>query len=172
MIWLKIQALLLFIAFGWLKTQLAAVTAFWYANGLKHMAQAAGLDFDTNVIKVMLTTVTYVPNQDTHEFKSSVTNEVVGTGYTAGGATLASKTITQTNNVIALDAADTSWPASTITARRAVMYDDSGATDTAKVLILWVDFGQDEISSNGNFTIQWNAAGIATLTAADAVGFP
>lgn len=149
-----------------------AVTAFWYARGLQHMAQASGLDYDTNVINVMLTTNTYTPNQDTHEFKSSVTNEVVGTGYTAGGSALASKTVTQTNNVVTLDAADVTWSASTITARRAVLYDNSGASDAARVLLLWVDFGQDEISSNGNFTIQWNASGIATLTATDATGFP
>ena len=61
---------------------------------------------------------------------------------------------------------------STITARRAVLYDDSGATDADKAVLLWVDFGQDESSSNGDFTVQWNASGIATVTPTDAAGFP
>jgi hypothetical protein len=38
--------------------------------------------------KTMLTTVTYVPNQDTHDFKDDVTNEITGTGYTAGGVAI------------------------------------------------------------------------------------
>ena len=149
------------------------VTAFWYAkpfvNGFN---RAKNIDYDTNTIKVMLTTSAYTPNQDTHEDKADVTNEVTGTGYTAGGEAFVSKTIANTNNVIALDAADVTWAGSSITARRAVLYDDSGATDADKALLSWVDFGQDETSSNGDFTIQWDAAGIATITPTDAAGFP
>lgn len=150
-----------------------AVTAFWFANALLDLAcRTLNIDWDTNTIKVALTTSTYTPNQDTHDAWNDVTNEVTGTGYTAGGAALASKTNTLTNNVLTLDAADTTWASSTITARRAVLYDDSGGTTATKALISWVDFGQDEISNNGNFTIQWNASGILTLTATDATGFP
>lgn len=53
-------------------------------------------DYLTDTIKVMLTTSTYTPNRDTHETKNDITNEISGTGYTAGGVTLASKTITYT----------------------------------------------------------------------------
>lgn len=53
-------------------------------------------DFLSDTIKVMLTTSTYSPNLDTHETKADVTNEISGTGYTAGGVTLASKTIVYT----------------------------------------------------------------------------
>jgi len=42
----------------------------------------------------MLTTSSYSPAKDTHDFKDYVTNEVTGTGYSAGGATLGSKTLT------------------------------------------------------------------------------
>lgn len=51
------------------------------------------LDVDTDTIKAMLCTSTYTPDPLTHRYKSSVTNEVAGTGYTAGGNTLASKTV-------------------------------------------------------------------------------
>lgn len=126
------------------------------------------VDWDTDTIKVMLTTSAYAPNQDTHVYKSDVTNEVSGTGYTAGGQALASKTITYdgATNVIVLDAADTTWANSTITARYAVIYDDAGATDTAKVLLGYVDFGADQSSTNGNFALTWDATGIFRITVA------
>jgi hypothetical protein len=126
------------------------------------------VDWDTDTIKVMLCTSGYTPNQDTHIYKSSVTNEVTGTGYTAGGATLASKTITYdtATNVVILDAADVTWASSTITARYAVIYDDAGASDAAKVLLGYVDFGSDQSSTAGNFTLTWDATGIFRVTVA------
>jgi hypothetical protein len=126
------------------------------------------VDFDSDTVKVMLVGSSYTPNQDTHVYKSDVTGEVTGTGYTAGGATLASKTITYdaANNVIVLDAADTTWANSTITARYAVIYDDAGASDAAKVLLGYVDFGADQSSTNGNFALTWDATGIFRITVA------
>jgi len=149
-----------------------AVTAYWYANALgNNFGGTAGgatpVDFESNTIKVALTTSDYTPNQDTHDFFNDVTNEVTATGYTAGGATLASKALTVTANVVAMDAADVTWATSTITARRAVVYKSTGtASDDA--LLCWIDFGADVSSSSGDFTISWDAAGIMTITAADA----
>lgn len=144
-----------------------AVTALMY--GLAHKsAWNKEIDFDSDTIKVMLCTSAYTPNQDTHQYKSSVTNEVVGTGYTATGATLASATVTYdtATNTVKLDAADTTWATSTITARYAVIYDATPASDATRPLIAYVDFGADVVSSGGNFTITWDAAGIATITSA------
>lgn len=126
------------------------------------------VDFDSDTIKVMLTTSSYTPNQDTHVYKSDVTNEVSGTGYTAGGQALASKTVTydSATNTVILDAADTVWSASTITARYAVVYDDAGASDATKVLLGYVDFGSDQSSTSGNFTLTWDATGIIRVTSA------
>lgn len=123
------------------------------------------INWSSDTIKVALCTSTYVPNQDTHAYFSDVTNEVVGTGYTAGGATLASKTVTYTaaTNTQTFDAADTSWAASTITARYAVVYDSTGTASTS-ALIGYVDFGADVVSSGGTFSITWDAAGIFTAT--------
>src|SRR5690349_15764137 len=87
------------------------------------------VDWDSDTIKVALLSSSYTPNQDSHDYWDDVSsNEVSGTGYTAGGATLGSKTATydSATNVVILDAADTVWSASTITARYAVIYDDSG----------------------------------------------
>jgi hypothetical protein len=125
------------------------------------------VDWDTDTIKVALTTSSYTPNQDTHDYFNDVTNEVSGTGYTAGGNTLASKTITydDANNVIVLDAADTTWGSSTITARYAVVYASTGTASTSP-LIGYVDFGSDQSSTNGNFTITWDSTGIVRVTVA------
>lgn len=127
------------------------------------------VDFDSDTIKVALLKNTYTPNQDSHTYKSDLgANEVTGTGYTAGGATLGGKTVTYdaANNVTVLDADDVTWANSTITARYAVIYDDAGATDAAKVLLGYVDFGVDQASTNGNFTITWDATGIFRFTVA------
>jgi hypothetical protein len=142
-----------------------AVTAFWYGNALLK-ALNKEIDWDSDVIKVALVTSTHVPNQDTHAYFSDITNEAVGTGYTVGGQALASKTITYTGatNVIALDAADTTWASSTITARYAVIYDDTPATAATKPLLAYVDFGVDQSSTNGNFTLTWDANGILKIT--------
>ena len=128
-------------------------------------SKKAQINLETDTIKVMLVTSTYVPNIDTHTKRSDVTNEVVGTGYTAGGATLGSKTVTQNNTTDAgvFDAADVTWTASTITARGAVLYKDTGVAANDN-LIAYIDFGTDQISSNGNFTIQWNASGILSTS--------
>jgi hypothetical protein len=125
-------------------------------------------DLDTDTLKVMLCTSAYTPDQDAHQYKSSVTNEVSGTGYTAGGATLAGVTVTYTGatNTLTLDAADPSWASSTITARTAVIYDSTPATDATRPLIAYLQSDVDISSSGGAFTITFDANGIATITAA------
>lgn len=69
-----------------------------YANllGGETSGESSAVDFLSDTIKAALTTSAYTPNRDTHEFFSDITNEISGTGYTAGGATLGSKTITYT----------------------------------------------------------------------------
>lgn len=127
------------------------------------------IDWDTDTIKVALLTNAYTPNQDSHNYLDDVVaNEVSGTGYTAGGYTLANKTNTYNSgtNVIVLDADDVTWASSTITARYAVVYDATPATNATRPLIGYVDFGSDQSSSNGNFTITWDATGIVRITVA------
>jgi len=140
-----------------------AVTVAAYGPMMQSLVNGE-IDFDTDTIKVMLCASGYTPNQDSHRYKSSVTNEVTGTGYTAGGATLASKAVTYnaSTNTLTLDAADPQWPSSTITARYAVFYKDSGTAGTSPLLCYW-DFGADVISSGTSFNIQLAAQGILTL---------
>ena len=135
-----------------------AVTAYWYGKGIENIMRNT-IDVDTHTFKCMLTTSTYVPNVDTHDQKADVTNEVTGTGYTAGGVALTSVVISQdsTSNEVEIDAADAVWSSSTITARYAVVYDDTAAGDE---LLMYVDFGEDFTSTNGTFTIQWSVEGL------------
>lgn len=144
-----------------------AVTANLYGLALKSFVDKL-VDLDSDTIKVMLCTSTYTPNQDTHQFKSSVTNEISGTGYTAGGATLTSPVVAYTagTNVLSFDAADTAWTTATFTARYAVVYDSTPATDATRPLLAYVDFGADVSVTAATFTITWAAGGILTLTAA------
>ncbi len=133
-------------------------TALWNAE----------IDYAADDVRVMLTTVTYVPNQDTHDYYDDVTNEVSGAGYTANGEALASKTVTYTagTNKHVLDAASTEWTSSTITARIAVVYDRTPATDATRPLVCYQDFGEDISTNNGTFKIEWHASGIVEITVA------
>lgn len=128
----------------------------------------AGLNFSSDTIKVSLHTSAYTPNQDTDDFFNDCTNEVVGTGYTAGGATLGSKTLTYdgATNTLKIDGADTTWSTSTITAARwAVIYKSTGIASTSP-LIGYINLDVDRSSVAGNFTLIYDATGIATATLA------
>lgn len=141
-----------------------AVTAFLYGSFPAKLANKE-IDWDTDTVKVALCTSTYTPAQDTHDYFNDITNEVTGTGYTAGGATLASKTVNYTagTNTTTFDAADVSWTTSTITARYAVIYVDTAGASSTDPLIGYVDFGENVSSSAGTFSITWDAAGIFTV---------
>ncbi|MGE0229317.1 MAG: hypothetical protein AB7U23_12520 [Dehalococcoidia bacterium] len=119
-----------------------------------------------DTLKVTLHTSTYTPDLDNHDFQNDLTNEVAGTGYTAGGKTLTTVTFTYTagTNTWKLDADDVSWTGSTITARYAVVADTTPGTAATNRLLVLVDFGADVVSSGGNFDITWDAAGIAYAT--------
>lgn len=121
------------------------------------------VDFDTDVIKVGLTTSAYTPDQDAHDYWNDVTNEVAVSGYTSGGVALTSKTVTldSANDYINIDAADVVWSipsGSTLTARYGVIYKE-GSAPSSSPLIGLIDFGSDQVASNGSLTISWSAAG-------------
>lgn len=112
-----------------------------------------------STIQVILTTSSYVPDAAAHVYRSSVTNEVSsGAGYTTGGQALASKVVGyDTNGGFAyFDAADVVWPLATFTARRAVLFFNTG-TQTTSLLIGWYDFGVNKTGNGGDFTLRWAA---------------
>lgn len=130
-----------------------------YNSAIDDMAKGA-IDFDTDTFKTMLVTSTYSPNKDTHDKRDDVTNEVSGTGYTAGGATSACTVTKDTaNDKVTISFASTSWATATITARAAVIYKSRGGASSADELVCYVDFGADVSSSAATFTV-----GASTIT--------
>ena len=116
-------------------------------------------DFDfssgtAQVFKIALYTSSATLDATTTAY--SVTNEVAGTGYSAGGNTLTISTNpTSTGTTAFLDFADTTWSAATITARGALIYLANGGTNPAVAVL---DFGSDKTSTAGDFTIQFPTA--------------
>jgi len=152
------------------------VTAFPFAKFILAMA-AEEHNLLADTIKVALTTVTFVPNQDTMDYYNDVTNELAtANGYTATGQALANDVFTTTLNVATYDADNTVWTSSGagFTARIAVTYNATGGgSDATRGLLWWMDFGQDETASGGGtFTLNYNASGIFTCTSTNAPGFP
>lgn len=84
----------------------------------------------------------------------SATNEVSGTGYTAGGNTLTRVDPSSSGTTGFTDFANTTWSSATITARGALIYNDTDSDKAVAVL----DFGADKTSTAGDFTIQFPAA--------------
>jgi len=85
----------------------------------------------------------------------TATNEVSGTGYSAGGNTLTRVDPTSSGTTAFTDFADTTWSSSSITARGAMIYNDSAAGNPAVVIL---DFGSDKTSTNGDFTVVFPTA--------------
>ncbi len=141
-----------------------AVTAKLYGNFLKECLDKQ-VDFVADSVKVMLCTALTIDQDNDVNLADATKTEVSGTGYTAGGKAITTPAVTYTGatNVIKLDADDVTWGSSTITASYALIYDD---TATSKTLIGYIDFGESLSSSNGDFKIQWDAAGMATITVA------
>ncbi len=92
----------------------------------------------------------------------STSNEVSGTNYTAGGNTLTNVTPTTSSTTALTDFADSTWSSSTITARGALIYNSSTAAGSANRAVVVLDFGADKTSTNGDFVIQFPAAGAST----------
>jgi hypothetical protein len=84
----------------------------------------------------------------------STTNEVSGTGYSAGGATLTVVAPTTSGTTAFLDFNDVTFSTATITARGALIYQSGGSNPAVAVL----DFGSDKTSTAGDFTIQFPTA--------------
>jgi hypothetical protein len=84
----------------------------------------------------------------------TATNEVSGTGYSAGGGTLTNIDPTTSGTTAFIDFADLTFSTATITARGALIYNSTNGNRTVCVL----DFGADKTSTAGDFTIVFPTA--------------
>lgn len=108
-----------------------------------------------DVFKIALYTSAADLNASTTVY--STTNEVVATGYTAGGNVLTNVTPVFSGTTAYIDFNDTQWTISTITARGALIYNSTDGNRAVAVL----DFGADKSSVTGNFNIVFPAADAA-----------
>lgn len=121
----------------------------WYVNGLLAVTNGS-VDLDTDTIKLILVTSTYTPAQGTHDFRDDLgANEASGgTGYPAGGFTLASKALAVATLTLNWDAADISQAITggPFAFRYGVYYKSRGGASSADELIGYVDFGAQSIT--------------------------
>lgn len=130
----------------------------YFTNG--KVGQLDGsFQWGTTAFKVMLLS-NYTPNVSQSVYTNISASETTGTGYTAGGAALGTQSVSsQSNSHASVDAPDTSWSGSSITAAWAVIW----ATATSKLVGAY-DFGGPQTTSSGTFTISWHSSdGILTL---------
>lgn len=113
-------------------------------------------DLSVDVLKIAL----YDGNADLNETTTEYTtaNEVVASGYTAGGVVLTGVTINSDGFVAYVDFDDVVFGAA-VTARCALIYNSSKANKSIAVL----DFGSDKTSSNFTITMPANTATSALI---------
>jgi hypothetical protein len=124
------------------------------------------IDLDTDTIKLALVTSGYTKDL-TDEIWSEVSGSEVttGNGYTTGGETLASSDVTNVTTTTKWDATDVTWTTLTKTFRFGVLYAVgtlNGIVDPLIAIILFDTTPADIVVSAMNFTVSWNASGIAT----------
>ena len=119
-------------------------------------AVLAGNCNTTHTYKMTLHTSGYTEDRAAHSKFSSVTNELsTGSGYTAGGVTVAlSFAINNTTNIGTLTIAAGAWPSSTLTVRKAVVRRARGGAASADELVAVLDNTTDVSSSSSTFNIQ------------------
>lgn len=131
-----------------------------------HDFRPAG-DTGADTFKIALYTSTADLNANTTAY--SATNEVSGTNYTAGGNSLTNLGVVTVNETASdgtgyTDFSDTTWANSTITARGALIYNNTPSTNNnantslTNAAVAVLDFGSDQSSSDGDFTIVFPTA--------------
>lgn len=122
-----------------------------------------GQDLSADTLKMALYTAYATLNPSTTEYVAVDPNEVVGTGYTAGGVEITGVTInTDVNtNTVYINFDNVSWPGANFTARGALIYNSTQNNKSIAVL----DFGSDKIFSSVNNTVTMpvNSASTALL---------
>ena len=120
-----------------------------------------GHQLATDTIKLALFTSSASLGAGTTAYSTS--NEVSGTGYTAGGVTLTSTTVSTSGTTAFFDADDPTFTSASFTARGALIYNSSNSDKAIAVL----DFGGDFTVSSGTFKIVFPAAGATGIIRID-----
>jgi hypothetical protein len=119
-------------------------------------------DLEADTIKIALYTSSATLGAATTAY--SATNEISGTGYTAGGETLTSATVATSGTTAYVDFDNPEWTTATFTARGALIYNDTTAGDNSVAVL---DFGGDFTVSSGTFRVVFPAAGATAIIRID-----
>lgn len=132
-------------------------------NAFKRDLMLGVHNFSSHTIKVALMGSGHTFNPAHSVWSDVSSNEVTGSGYTAGGQALAGKTVAKddTNNRAYFSANNAVWDNVTVTFYHAVLYND---TATGKPLIGSFSFGGPITVSNGRAAIIWDSQGILVIS--------
>jgi hypothetical protein len=120
-------------------------------NTFKQAVMLGEHDLNTNTIKVVLVSSSQnVSASDPNTYTSISAELASGNGYTTGGETLASVTVTQVSSSGVVDFADVSWSSATFSANGCIIYNDS---HSSKAVIAVYDFGGEKSATNGEFKL-------------------
>lgn len=138
-----------------------------YDNFKLRQVNGNAIDLDTDTLKLALVTSSYVPNAASHDFFDDVSaNEVTGSNYTAGGATLANQLVTLSAGTVTfdntVDVTFTQHATGFTNARYAILYKSTGSAATSG-LIAYADLGTDVGNQSGDLVLEFDSAGILTF---------
>jgi hypothetical protein len=130
-------------------------------NSFKQEMLQAGQNLATDTLKMAL----YTAFSDIGPLTTvyTTTNEVTGTGYTAGGVVMTGVTINtettgENSGTVFVDFNNVSWPGANFTARGALIYNVTRSNKSVAVL----DFGSDKIFSSVSNTVTMPANTVTT----------
>lgn len=103
---------------------------------------------DTDTLKMALYDSSASLTADTTAY--TATNEITGTGYSAGGKAITNPTVLLLSGVAALDFDDVEWAGATFIARGAMIYNSSKANRAIGLL----DFGGEKVAAGGTFRVK------------------
>ncbi len=142
-------------------------TGKWFTQAVLGQYNAGReVDWLNDTVKVVLTTDTYTPNQDSHTYITEVTGEVTDPSYHR--ITLQGKSITWENEsreIRFMSTTNPKWENASFTARWAVIYIEKpqGGDDgdpSNDIVLGYVDFGGNQTVVSGTFTVTWDATGV------------
>ena len=120
-----------------------------------------GHQMATDTIKIALFTSSATLGATTTAYSTS--NEISGTGYSAGGVALTSQVVSTSSTTAYFDAADPSWTSASFTANGAIIYNSTNSDKAIAVLA----FGGDFTVAGGTFKIIFPAAGASAIIRID-----
>lgn len=139
-----------------------ALATKWFGTPLMNTFGATAtdqIDYVNDTIKIALTTITFTPAQDTHDYFADVTNELVATGYTAGGATIGGKTLTYdaATNTVRLKGTISNWSITGgATWAWGIIYKDTTVAGTSP-LLGYINFGGSQTVTDGSIALTQDA---------------